>query len=241
MFRTSFHFIRGMIMLKLFVDSLDDVSENAREFYKETEDGGFALQLASKVVAQGKYDRDLKNAQNTARADWVSPEVHQKVVNDFAEFKKSNNVDDIIAQRIKETQDEWAQKESNYLNQVNTYKGKLHSNLLEGSIAQEVAKAGVKSSAITDVLLRAKTLFSVDENDNIIAKNGDEQLFERDGTTPLSMKSWLTKMTKEAPHWFEQSNGGGATGNTTTKPVVNNQPKSSVSIYGENIDKLLGE
>ena len=73
------------------------------------------------------------------------------------------------------------------------------------AIAQEMKVSG---PAIDDVLLRANSIFELDEAGRVVAREGVEGV-----AVGLDPKGWLTDMQDKAPHWWGASVGGGAMGN----------------------------
>lgn len=77
---------------------------------------------------------------------------------------------------------------------------------IDGAIQKIAADMKVNPSAIDDVLLRARTMFELDEAGRVVTK-------EADGVTPgLDPKAWLTDMQSKASHWWPLSEGAGAKG-----------------------------
>ena len=102
----------------------------------------------------------------------------------------------------------------------NTYEGKVNelsdklsrvgSKLQELTLGNEVVKAaadhGVISTALEDVVFRAKNAFVVDEEG--VVKFKDEKL---DSTgKPYTVNGWMQEMKTKAPHLFAPSQGTGA-------------------------------
>jgi hypothetical protein len=78
---------------------------------------------------------------------------------------------------------------------------KLDSSKLNDSLQSAGVKAGVRSSALKDLQLRASTAFRVVDG-SVVAIEGVQTLDE-----------WLEALKAEAPHLFEENSGGGAAGN----------------------------
>jgi hypothetical protein len=89
---------------------------------------------------------------------------------------------------------------------------KLKRSIVDQAVTNAVLakESGVNPTALPDILHRAHSIFSVAENDKLIAKDGDAIRYGNDGVTPLSPQEWLTRVLVEAPYLALQSNGGGA-------------------------------
>jgi hypothetical protein len=98
---------------------------------------------------------------------------------------------------------------NNKLNATEQEKTQLASTItmdrVERAVRDAAIEAKVMTSAIYDVIGRARTIFEYDEG-KILTKDGGEAV---PGLTP---KEWLKDMVEKAPHWWPTSNGGGAGG-----------------------------
>lgn len=77
-------------------------------------------------------------------------------------------------------------------------------------------KSGANPQALEDILSRARNLYTVDDNDNLVAKKGDSIIYGKDGVTPLPPNEWLGKLLDEAPYLRLPSAGGGGNPNPKT-------------------------
>ncbi len=61
-------------------------------------------------------------------------------------------------------------------------------------------------------MFRGRTVFQTVDG-KLIAKNDrGESMYDKDGTSPLSVTSWIKDLKKGAPHLFEGMKGSGAGG-----------------------------
>jgi hypothetical protein len=59
-------------------------------------------------------------------------------------------------------------------------------------------------------------VFKVDANGQLVAKDGDAIIYGADGATPMSPSEWVRgKLREQAPYFYKNSSGGGATGGGT--------------------------
>lgn len=86
--------------------------------------------------------------------------------------------------------------------------------LLETEVRASAGKLGVVESAVSDVILRAKGVFSFDpERTALVIKDKDGgAIFGKDGKTPMTVGEWLEGQKESARHWFPPSKGAGAAG-----------------------------
>ena len=76
------------------------------------------------------------------------------------------------------------------------------------------AKAGIHAFAVEDALLRARSLFTLDDKGEAIQVGPDgAPVLGKDGKTAFTPAEWLEAMKETAPHWFPApGSGGGANG-----------------------------
>jgi hypothetical protein len=99
----------------------------------------------------------------------------------------------------------------------------LSKLIIDTNVQTEAIKAGVRETAVEDVLLRARTIFRVVDG-RAVPYNGDEIVYGKDGTTPQGIGEWLADQATKAPHLFKETKGGGA-----NPPNSNNQHQSGAS------------
>lgn len=121
-----------------------------------------------------------------------------------ARLVADGKTDEVVNRRTKAMREEFESK----LEQAQTQASALRDRALNDEIRREAAQAGVLNSAVDDVLLRARSQFTVDENSKLAAKDG---VLGKDGQ-PLSTGEWLEALKEDAPHLFPQPKGSGAPG-----------------------------
>jgi hypothetical protein len=112
---------------------------------------------------------------------------------------------------------------------------------VQSALAQVVTSVAAPApGALTDIYSRAAGTFRLSEEGQIIAVGEDgNELMGQDGK-PLTMKEFVTDLTKNAPYLFERSAGGGAQGGGQKKstPGVRSVPKSDASAVGHNLEAI---
>ena len=107
--------------------------------------------------------------------------------------------------------------------------------MLETSVRAAAGKMGVIDSAVSDVILRAKGVFSFDqERGSLVIK--DEQggaVLGKDGKTPMPIEEWLEGHKESARHWFPPSKGAGAQGGRGGDAGQPDLSKMSLSEYAK--------
>jgi hypothetical protein len=93
---------------------------------------------------------------------------------------------------------------------------KFNQSLVDRCITDAVLseKSGVETQALPDILNRAYGVFHVEENGNVVPRDGESAvIYGADGTTPMTAFEWIQTLKERAPHFFKGSSGGGAAGN----------------------------
>jgi hypothetical protein len=175
----------------------------------------------------------------------IDPEKYEKVLHQLeevekledAELIKAGKIDEVVSKRTVAmvndhknqlgAKDGIIQKMSDERNQLRTRLGSL---VIDTSVQSAVNKIGlVRPGAIADVLSRARGVFSIDEQGNMVPRDTKGEIRFGKDSNPLTVEEWSASLLTEAPHLFEGGNGGGASGNRTTtrtdtKTVDRNDP-----------------
>lgn len=89
-------------------------------------------------------------------------------------------------------------------------RGRLNRNLLERSITELAVGRHVRNEAIADVVMRAQSRWSMSDDGKLVPTTSEHAYDDAGG--PLSPEAWLDALRTTAPHLFEASAGGGASG-----------------------------
>lgn len=137
----------------------------------------------TKLIAEGKFDEVLDKRTGAMKKDFESKLTAAQ-------------------QRAAELEEGLGQRDQ-----------KIKGLMVEGSIRQAAAELGLVPSAFEDAVTRAKSVFSVDDEGRLIARDGDGVVqMSRNGKDPLPVSEWLEAMKEAAPHWFPGPSGAGAGG-----------------------------
>lgn len=119
-------------------------------------------------------------------------------------------------EKLKETLESKTQ-EANALNE------KLSVEIINNAIVTAINEhAQPAEHALSDIISRARDVWLLNEKGEPEARNSNgELIYSKDGRSPLEMDEWAMELTKQAPHLFDKSFGGGST-NKTSKQHSNN-------------------
>ena len=89
-------------------------------------------------------------------------------------------------------------------------KAQLEKLVIDNAIQVEAVKAGIRPTAMEDILLRGRSRFKLKDGAAVATAPDDKVIYGKDGITPQSMGEWLADLAPAAPHLFESSGGGGS-------------------------------
>lgn len=228
--------------LNIFVDSLDEIPEQAREFYIEDEAGGFRLNTPQKVV--GKQTIDEFRQKNTdllkqmKAFEGIDPEEYRKLKKEKeTNVIKNKLTEDEVEQLVSKRVSEISAERDALAKERDEVIGRHHNSILENTILSVATKAGVTAAALEDAKLRFKYDGFAVEGDQVVQKKDGQVVYGRDGVTPVTADEWMGKMTKAATHWFAPNQGGDASGSKVTT-AMGGQSKSGVDAIASGLQKL---
>lgn len=169
----------------------------------------------------------LKEEYEALKAQWGDLDPNQvkaimtRLENDEeTKLIAEGKVDEVISRRTQAMQGDFQKRidaadkiRDDLEGQVGSMQSKIKSLVLDSQIRRNAAELGILPSAVDDALYRAKDIFSIGENDSVVAKDRDGSvLLGKNGRDPLSPAEWIDSMKEKAPHWFAQNGGANASG-----------------------------
>lgn len=162
------------------------------------------------IAAQKQLKEQLQKFEG------IDPEAVNNIIKRFADDEeagliKAGKLDEVLnkrTERMKASFEKETAKEKAAREAAEARVQKYARQVLENHIRAAAAEAGLHKHAIDDALLRAQSVFALDDDANPIA---GEDVLGKDGK-PLTLKEWFTDMKERAPHWWPATQGGGASG-----------------------------
>lgn len=93
-----------------------------------------------------------------------------------------------------------------------TYQGLYETKVMDDAMRAVAVQAGVRAEAIPDVLLRAKSMFSLDKEGNPEARDSKGNLRKNDSDNVVTPGVWMEDLKASSPHYWPSSAGAGAVG-----------------------------
>jgi hypothetical protein len=169
--------------------------------------------LAEKLTEMEKQWSGFDQKQVTALLDKMANDEDTKLI---AEGK----IDEVISKRVEALKSDYEKKleaATSKISELETGLGekdtKVKTLIVDSNVRQAASKLGIVPTAIEDVIYRAKQTFTLDDKDNLVARDGNGALIiGKSGKDPLTVAEWLDNMKEKAPHWYPGSSGIGAGG-----------------------------
>ena len=209
-----------------FTENLESIPEELKQFYQE-DDGGYILSVDD-VVPKAKLDEFRTNNRKLhAELDqfkWVDIDEYKELKELQTKDKvkgvvNEGEVDTIVNQRVKEMRDTHDEELTKIQQDLDSSRTQLSTLLIDNEVQTVANKHSVKSTAVEDVLLRAKRTFKINDGKVEAYDNNGETIFNKKGE-PLTISEWIGKLEKDAPHLFQESTGAGTQGNRPTVGIT---------------------
>jgi len=207
--------------LQVVVETIEAVPEALRSFYVE-KDGKFHLPVEGVVSAEEhKTFRNnniqllKQNKELLEKFEGIDPVKVRELQEQQRKLEEGKlltegKAEEVFAARLAPVKKDFETKLTAAEQRALAAERRLEGLLIDDAIRDAATKAGVRPTAVEDVLLRGRQAFKLVDG-KAVPMSGDEVLYGKTGQ-PMSMDEWLAALTEKAPHLFEQSQGGGAQG-----------------------------
>lgn len=134
---------------------------------------------------------------------------------------KDGKIDDFRAKiktgvdaQYKRTIDDYEKRVKDFGSKESAYVDKIKELTIDRKITELAAKAAVHPTAIPDLVRRARDVFNLDENYQVVAIDPDTKLPKPapSGSGNLTPENWIEALKEDAPHFFPTSSGTGTGG-----------------------------
>lgn len=229
-------------MPDIFYDSQESIPEGLREHAVKGDDGKFKVAVAPAAKVTEFRDNNVallqeRDSLKAALEGYTSVvgddldgfktnlaelrEVHQQVKD--GTLKGSTAIQAEVDTRVKSVREGFETQLQEAANKVkeasargDKFEGLFKQSVRDQAITNAVVAqdSGANPQALPDLLARAATIFSVNDDGKLIPKKGETVIYGSDGATPMTPTEWLAKELETSPYLRKPSAGGGATGGT---------------------------
>jgi DNA-directed RNA polymerase subunit F len=197
--------------------SMDQVMISIDEKIEEATSG--LKQKNDELLNEKKQiQKTLKNFEN------IDPEKAREALNfldnnDDAQMIKDGKIGELIDKRTSQMRSDHEaailELSNNFEESKSTasqYKGLYESKMIDDAIREAAIGAKVRPEAITDILLRGRSVFSLNEKGDVESRTKDGHLRKTIDDKILTTVNWIEGLKKDAPHYWPGSDGVGANG-----------------------------
>jgi hypothetical protein len=226
--------------LKFKIESLEGLDEGIAAHYEKHTDGAFYLQVEG-AVAKAKVDEfrdnNIKLSKELEKFKNIDLNEIENLNNQIEELKNKRTasqaqidkmVKDGVESQVTEMKNSYEEQIKTLTDNSNVMSRKLESLLIDNKVREAATENGVLSSAIDDVLLRAKSIFKLEDGIAVPYDNEGHVRYGKNGTDPMSVSEWVTGLSKNAPHLFEGSQDGGSQGGSSGGGSANVKPGTAL-------------
>lgn len=215
-------------------DSEDGIPQELRAFYTER-DGRFVLEVDPPIEDVS----GLKNALNQERTlrregerslmdlrtrfEGIDPDEFHKLRErvkglDDADIYDKQGIEALVLRRTESMKSEHERQMRQRENEINSLKETVSAvdrrwrqDRIKTALLDAAARAGVSKQAMPDAVQRGLAVFGdLDDQGTVIARDGDDIRYGKDGISPLTPDEWMQSLKQDAPHLWPPSSGGGA-------------------------------
>lgn len=204
--------------LKFKIAKLDEVAETVRSLYRQEGDS-YVLDVDG-AVDRSRLDEFRENnitlQKQLDKLKDVDPAKYRELMEldrkvREKELIEKGDLDGLVNSRTAAMRDELTSKLSAAETQLQAANQQLAVLMIDNAVREHASKIGVLPTAVDDVILRARALYSMKDGVAVPEKDG-KVIFGKDGSTPMPIGEWVVGLKKAAPHLFQMSSGGGASG-----------------------------
>jgi len=140
--------------------------------------------------------------------------------NKDAQFMKDGKLEDLIEQKTSVLKSDHEAEMTELLGKFDTtsksevkFKSLYESKVIEDGLREAAMEAKVRGEALSDVILRGRTIFTLDEKNLIEARDSEGKLAKtQEGDKVLTPKNWIEELKLTSPHYWPGSKGANAPG-----------------------------
>lgn len=228
--------------LKFMIDKLEDVPENVRGLYRPEGDK-FVLDVEGAVQKERLDEFRTNNINLQKQLDalkGVDPVKYRELVNiqrqiEEGELIKAGKVDEVVNLRVSAMKEELEGRATSAEKALQKANDQLAAMMIDSQARTVAAKLGAVPSALDDVVLRARALYTMDGGVPV-PKDDKGVVFGRDGASPMSIEEWAQRLKKDAPHLFHGSQGSGAAGGNRS-PVKDLSKMTPIDLIREGLSE----
>lgn len=211
--------------IKFRLENKDDIPAALADAYREskTAAGDTVWELDVEGAVSQEKLREFRDTNNELKEKVESLEARYKGIDpgeartlkeraDLLDDKKlvdAGKMDELVNQRTeamrKQHEEETAEKDK----RIRATESQLSRLTIDQALISAGAKLGLRPEANDDLVYRGRNIFELKDGAPVATGEDGKPIYD-EKSEPLSIAAYVEKLTKNAPHLFQESSGGGA-------------------------------
>lgn len=205
--------------LKYQIAKLEDVPENVRSLYKQ--EGTVYVLDAEDVVPKTRLDEfrtnNIQLQQQLDKLKDVDPVKYAELIKiqqqvEEGKLIQAGKLEEVVTLRVTNMKKDLETQLNGTKTELSQANAQLALLMIDNAVRQVAVQNGALPTALDDVVLRARTVYSMEKGQAVPKDDKGQVIYGKDGQTPMTINDWLVNLKKSAPHLFAGSQGGGAGG-----------------------------
>ena len=207
--------------LKFKLDSLEGLDESVAALYSKGDDGKLYLQVDG-AVSKTKLDEFRNNNIELLKQLEPFKDIDPKKYADLIAKAQENDdkkmvplakLTEMVDERVGTMKTDYEKQIGELNTSLTDSNSRLDVLLIDSAVRTESAANGVLTSAIDDVVLRAKGVYKVVKGKATAHDTEGNVVYSKNGEDTMPVGEWVKGLVKTAPHLFMESHGGGSHNN----------------------------
>jgi len=142
--------------------------------------------------------------------------------NKDAEFLKDGTVEELIEKKTSQITSDFETQITELNGKLTTatthgasYQGLFEAKVIDDGVRAAAVKADMLPTAVEDAVLRGRSIFSLDDNKQIEARDKEGKLAVTEDKKVLTTENWIEGLKETSPHYWPGSEGAGAQGGSS--------------------------
>ena len=107
---------------------------------------------------------------------------------------------------------EWNNEKQGYLDNIASERSLRHTMLIDDALRKVAVQQNVLPKAIEDVVMRGREVFSVNDDNEIVALDKDGHMLKKEGGGLVTPESFIQDLKTIRPHYWPGDTGSGSRG-----------------------------
>lgn len=209
-------------------DEFAALDPGLQPLYRKSESGEYLLDAEGvedvrglKSALEAQKEQARKYRELAQQYEGLDPAAARAALQKLHEYEDkqlldAGKVEELLAKRTERMRADFEAAQKALQQQTEKLQGenktlgdKLAEVLIDSGLTQAAQKAGVRQTALPDVILRGRLVWKLQEGKPLPVRDDGSLLYGKKPPEPMSMDEWMASLASDAPHLFEPSRGAG--------------------------------